>query len=139
MAKAQDPPSPIDAYGPPPPPIPAGTPMPPQYSATAPQYAQPIYGAQPRATNVLAIIALIASCAGVVVPLAYIAGIVMGFIALSQIKRTGEGGHGLALAAVIVGFAVLVIEFALVALYLVFIFWIVGTAVSTTSDYGNFG
>ena len=59
------------------------------------------YAAPPpvgRPTNVLAIIALIASF---VVPLA---GIIVGFIALNQIKRTGESGHGLALAGVILGF-----------------------------------
>ena len=33
------------------------------------------------------------------------AGIVCGHIALSQIKRTGEGGRGLAIAALIIGYA----------------------------------
>ncbi|MBM7503771.1 DUF4190 domain-containing protein [Agromyces aurantiacus] len=32
-----------------------------------------------------------------------ILGLIFGHIALSQIKRTGERGHGLALAAVIIG------------------------------------
>lgn len=49
-------------------------------------------------TNVLAIIALIAAF---VFPLA---GIIVGHIALSQIKRTGEGGHGLALWGTILGY-----------------------------------
>jgi peptidyl-prolyl cis-trans isomerase B (cyclophilin B) len=34
-----------------------------------------------------------------------IVGVILGFIALSQIKRTGEQGRGLAIAAIIVGFA----------------------------------
>ncbi|WP_158864256.1 DUF4190 domain-containing protein [Leifsonia sp. AG29] len=38
-----------------------------------------------------------------------IVGIILGFIALSQIKRTGERGRGLALAAVILGFASIVL------------------------------
>ena len=38
-----------------------------------------------------------------------IVGIILGFIALSQIKRTGEKGHGLALAAIIIGFASIVL------------------------------
>jgi hypothetical protein len=33
----------------------------------------------------------------------------MGFIARNQIKQTGEGGDGLALAAIIVGFVFVVI------------------------------
>lgn len=51
-----------------------------------------------RPTNVLSIIALIGAF---VFP---IAGIVVGFISLNQIKKTGEAGHGLALAGVILGF-----------------------------------
>ena len=35
--------------------------------------------------------------------------IVMGFIGLSQIKKTGERGRGFALAAIIIGFASIVI------------------------------
>ena len=51
-------------------------------------------------TNVLAIIALIG---GFVLPLA---GIIVGFIALNQIKTTGEAGRGLAIGGIVVGFAV---------------------------------
>jgi hypothetical protein len=60
----------------------------------APAY-QPV-AAAPR-TNVLAIVALIL---GIVVP---IGGIICGPIALGQIKRTGESGHGLAMAGLILG------------------------------------
>lgn len=49
-------------------------------------------------TNPLAIVALIAAF---VVPLA---GIICGHIALAQIKRSGERGHGLALAGTILGY-----------------------------------
>jgi hypothetical protein len=145
MAKAQDPPSPVDAYGTPPPPVPAGeeTPQPfttvPPYSAapgSVPSSAQ--YYSPPRATNTLAIIALVASCAGILIPLADIAGIVMGFIALSQIKRTGENGRGLALGAVIAGFAILVIQLVLIALYVIFIIWVVGVAGSAANYSGDY-
>lgn len=142
MAKAQDPPSPVDAYEAPPPPTPAGGPMPPQYAATpeyaltqpqsAPQYAQQ-YSAPARETNVLAIIALIASCVGFQIP-----GIVMGYIALSQIKKSGEGGHGLALAAVIVGWALLAVVIVLIVVYVVFIFFVIGIAGSAANDFGDF-
>ena len=48
-------------------------------------------------TNTLAIVALIL---GIVVP---IGGIIVGPIALGQIKRTGEGGRPLALVGLILG------------------------------------
>ncbi|MBO0983055.1 DUF4190 domain-containing protein [Rathayibacter sp. ZW T2_19] len=53
--------------------------------------------------NILAIIGFIASFFVSVV------GIVLGFIALSQIKRTGEKGRGLAIAAIVIGFAALIL------------------------------
>ncbi|TKJ34216.1 DUF4190 domain-containing protein [Blastococcus sp. CCUG 61487] len=82
-------------YGPP------GYP-PPQYGQ---QYGQPPHAGAPypppafygRPTNSLAIVALILSLT--FAP----AGLITGIIARRQIKRTGEDGDGLALAAVIVG------------------------------------
>ena len=73
-------------------------PLPPQQQ---PQYSQP-YGApaQP-GWNTMAIVAFIATF------FISIVGIILGFIALSQIKRTGEQGRGLALAAIIIGFVAL--------------------------------
>ncbi|QHC56250.1 DUF4190 domain-containing protein [Rathayibacter tanaceti] len=64
--------------------------------------------------NVLAIIGFIAAF------VVNIVGIVLGFIALSQIKRTGEKGRGLALAAVIIGFASIVL--GIIASIIVFAF-----------------
>ncbi|SMH31222.1 protein of unknown function [Rathayibacter oskolensis] len=62
--------------------------------------------------NILAIIGFIASFFVSVV------GIVLGFVALSQIKRTGEKGRGLAIAAIVIGFlAVIVSIIAFVALF----------------------
>ncbi|WP_353808320.1 DUF4190 domain-containing protein [Agromyces sp. SYSU T00194] len=48
-----------------------------------------------------------------------ILGLVFGYIALSQIKRTGERGHGLALAAVILGWIGLLIGLAILVLVIV--------------------
>jgi peptidyl-prolyl cis-trans isomerase B (cyclophilin B) len=61
--------------------------------------AAPAYQPAPvgQKTNVLAIVALIL---GIVIP---IGGIICGPIALSQIKRTGEAGRGLAIAGIIIG------------------------------------
>lgn len=73
----------------------------PQYAApqqpVAPQYAAPQQPAS-RPTNTMAIIALIAS---IIVSLV---GVILGHIALNQIKKTGEGGRGLAIAALIIGY-----------------------------------
>jgi peptidyl-prolyl cis-trans isomerase B (cyclophilin B) len=71
-------------------PLPPQQPQQPQYGA----YQQP----QPAGYNTMSIVAFILAF------FVSIVGIILGFIALSQIKRTGEQGHGLALAAVIIGF-----------------------------------
>ena len=80
----------------------------------------PSYQPAPAAgrTNTLAIVALIL---GIVVPLG---GIIVGPIALGQIKRTGEGGRGLAIAGIIIG-AVLIL------LYIILI--IVSTVIAASS------
>ncbi|HEU0182561.1 DUF4190 domain-containing protein [Agromyces sp. NPDC004153] len=111
---------------PPPPPPPApdyGTPQPqqpapaygqqaPAYGQPAPAYGQPApgygqpYGQPAKKTNVLAIVSLIASIAGFVIAwgIGSIVGIICGHISLSQIKKTGEEGRGLAVAGLIVGY-----------------------------------
>ncbi|MBU3994837.1 MAG: DUF4190 domain-containing protein [Actinobacteria bacterium] len=71
-------------------------PVAPQYAAQQ-QYAAPQQPAS-RPTNTMAIIALIAS---IIVSLV---GVILGHIALNQIKKTGEGGRGLAIAALIIGY-----------------------------------
>ncbi|MDQ4503732.1 DUF4190 domain-containing protein [Sinomonas sp. ASV322] len=50
-------------------------------------------------TNTLAIVSLIGAF---FIP---IVGVITGFIALGQIKRTGENGRGLAIAGIIIGIA----------------------------------
>jgi Domain of unknown function (DUF4190) len=74
----------------------------PAYGQTAPAYGQPT-GAK---TNTLAIISLVASIAGIVIlwGIGSIAGVICGHISLSQIKKTGEQGHGMAVAGLIVGY-----------------------------------
>jgi hypothetical protein len=64
----------------------------------------PSYGPPPgygwrRPTNQLAVIALVLSFLGALSPV----GLVLGIVARGQIRRTGEEGDGLALAAIIVG------------------------------------
>jgi hypothetical protein len=79
-----------------------------------------------RPTNVLSIIALIAAF---IIPLA---GIIVGFISLGQIKKTGEGGHGLALAGVVLGF----VFSAFYVIFFIVYFVILASAVSIGTTYG---
>ena len=73
-------------------------------AAYAPPGYGPGYGPPPghgwrRATNQLAVVALVLSFLGALSPV----GLVLGIVARGQIRRTGEAGDGLALAAIIVG------------------------------------
>ena len=62
-------------------------------------HAHPGYSpAQGNKTNGLAIASLITSF------FISIVGIILGHIALSQIKRTGENGRGLAIAGLVIGY-----------------------------------
>ena len=133
MAKAaQDPPSPVDAYEAPPPPLSPGelAPLP----RTSVQQVAATRKANSGELNDLAVIALIASCFGLTIP-----GIVMGHIALSQIKKSGETGYGLALAAVIVGYALTALIVLAVVAFVIFMFAVIGVAGSAVSDFGNLG
>jgi hypothetical protein len=72
----------------------------------------------PRRTNSMAIAAIITAV--FVAPV----GIVLGFVARSQIKRTGEDGKALATAAIVVGIAQLVLAIIVLVAYVAFILWI---------------
>jgi peptidyl-prolyl cis-trans isomerase B (cyclophilin B) len=61
------------------------------------------YAPQSNKTNGLAIASLITSF------FISIVGIILGHVALSQIKRTGENGRGLAIAGLVIGYVSLAI------------------------------
>jgi hypothetical protein len=61
-------------------------------------------------TNGLAIASLVCSVIGLCCGVGSIIGIVLGFIARSQIRTSGQAGDGLALAGIIVGFITLVLS-----------------------------
>ena len=89
------------------PPPPYGAPgyAPPPTGYPAPGYAG-AYGPPGQKTNSLAIASLIASGIGIlpfICGLGSIIGIVLGVVALNQIKTSGEGGRGLAIAGIAVG------------------------------------
>lgn len=77
------------------------TPVPPPYGAYPPPY-DPYGYPRPRPTNGMAIASLI--CAFVFAPL----GIIFGHVSLAQIKRTGEEGHGLAVAGLVISYVITV-------------------------------
>ena len=68
---------------------------------------------QVQTTNSMAIAALV--CSLLFPPL----GIVFGHIARWQIRRSGEGGRGLALAALIIGYVITILSIAFIVIFAV--------------------
>lgn len=97
---------------------------PPQYGQ--PQFGQPQYGQQPYppmeapggkgSINTLAIVSLVSSF------FVGLAGVITGHIALSQIKRTGEDGRGLAIAGLVIGYVMTLATIAVVIVMFVSLF-----------------
>ncbi|BBY16376.1 peptidylprolyl isomerase [Mycolicibacterium litorale] len=69
----------------------------------------------PRGTNAWAVAALV--CAFLFAPL----GIVFGHVSLSQIKRTGEEGRGLAIAGLVIGYVMTAVTIVVVVFGLLFL------------------
>ena len=67
----------------------------------------------PQKTNGIAIAALISSF------FVSVLGIILGFVALNQIKKTGENGRGLALAGIWIGFVAVGITVLIIILQVV--------------------
>lgn len=100
-----------------------GQPYPPQ-----PLPAQPYpyaYAPEPR-TNVLAIISLVSAF------VVSIAAVITGHIALSQIKRTGESGRGMALAGLIIGYVGVAITAVFFVVWLTLFIALASHSMSTT-------
>ncbi len=87
---------------PPTPPAGGGFPPPPPPMGSVP-------GGTPQGNNGLAIASLVLSIVGVCCGIGSILGIILGFVALNQIKKTGQPGEGLAKAGIIIGFITLAI------------------------------
>lgn len=127
-------PPPVNPYSPVEyPEYPAGYPPPPSYppsypapysgypppypSYSQPGYPQPGYpqpydpyrAATRPGTNGMAIASLVTSlCGPLTCGLSAIVGVILGFIAMNQVKETKQEGHGLALAGTIVGAVMIV-------------------------------
>ncbi|WP_131811899.1 DUF4190 domain-containing protein, partial [Mycobacterium mantenii] len=94
-------------YGPPP--YPGGYYAAPDYHSGYGPAGQP-----PAGTNPLAVASLIASFTGLLCFVGSIAAMVLGAIALDQIKRTRQDGFGLAVAGIVIGIALLVVDVVVV-------------------------
>lgn len=89
----------------------------PAYGAPANAYGQP-GGAAPK-TNTFAIVSLVSSLAGLITGITFLVGIIFGHLSLSQIKKTGENGRGMALAGLIIGYVGLLLGIILTILIIV--------------------
>ncbi len=106
-------------YGGPPYPLP-----PPQFGGPPPGYGPPSYpggyypapdylgsyGPSQPGMNGLAIGSLVASLTGFLCCVGGIVGIVLGLVALDQIKRTRQDGYALAVAGIVIGIASLIVS-----------------------------
>jgi hypothetical protein len=101
----QPPPPPPGAYGYPPPPPPGSS------------YPPPPQGV---GTNGMAIASLVCSLFGWLCIIGPILGLIFGFIALNQIKETGQGGRGMAIAGIVVGGLLIAITTVLLILGAIF-------------------
>src|SRR5260370_36346625 len=105
---AQPPPAPPRGSYPRPPPPSGGGAYPPAGGVPGPAAS----------TNGMAIASLVCSVVGAFLcGIGSIVGIVLGVIALNQIKQTGQGGRGMALAGIIVGAVALVAGLIWVVIY----------------------
>ncbi len=107
-----------------PPPVPAPSPYPP------PPY--PPYPYPPRRTNAMAIASLV--CAFLFAPLA----ILFGHLSLSQIKRSGEEGRGMAVAGLVIGY-ILTVATVLILVVGVLLFSWAAKVVRESPEYRGMG
>jgi Domain of unknown function (DUF4190) len=99
--------APPGGYGPPSyPPYPAGYHPGPDYLGG--------YGAMQSGTNTMAVVSLVSSLVGLLCCIGSVVAIVLGAMALNEIKRTREDGHGLAVAGIVIGVATLVVYLVII-------------------------
>lgn len=117
----------------------SGAQQPPQYQYPAPSYLPPYPAGQypsqrqypaPVPTNGLAVAALVCGILGFFTGLSAIAAVICGHVSLSQLRRTGGEGRGMAIAGLITGY--IVIGFMALGVVLFCILWagLIGAASS---------
>lgn len=84
---------------------------PPEQASPPSRYPPPGYEGryiQRSETNAMAMGSLIASIVGLLVPFSSIVGIVLGLVAINQIKKTRQSGYGMAVGGIVIAIATLV-------------------------------
>ncbi|MGC4745603.1 DUF4190 domain-containing protein [Micromonospora sp. DT201] len=130
-----DPYAPVDPYAGA---QPAGQPMPgyPASGYAQPGYPQqfPGYGYPPaQKTNGMAIAALVLALVGIASCITAPVGAILGHVAQKQIRLSGEGGAGMAKAAIIIGWILTGLLALLIAFYVAAIIYAIATG--DNSDY----
>ncbi|MEW2473347.1 MULTISPECIES: DUF4190 domain-containing protein [Micromonospora] len=103
---------------------PAGYPPQPGYGYPQPGYGYP----PPQPTNSLAIVALVLSLIGIGSCITAPIGAIMGHVAMRQIRERGEGGEGMAKAAIIVGWILTALLVLAIAVYVVLIIFAISSS-----------
>ncbi|MCM0674220.1 DUF4190 domain-containing protein [Micromonospora phytophila] len=101
-----------------------------------PPPAYPNYGyAPPQKTNGLAIAALVLALVGLASCITAPVGAILGHVARKQIQQTGEGGEGMAKAAIIVGWILTGLFVLLILFYVALIGFAIWQSESSSSSY----
>ncbi|MEH0984644.1 DUF4190 domain-containing protein [Micromonospora sp. CPCC 205556] len=134
----QDPYAPAAPYQGTPPYPPQAAPADPYAAAaaypTGPAYPGYGYPTAPK-TNSMAIAALVLSLVGFASCITAPIGAILGHVARKQIRETGEGGEGMAKAAIIVGWILTGLLLLLIAFYIVVIVLAIADTSSGGSDF----
>lgn len=101
---------------------------------SAPMYQQPPpgYGPPSAPTNGMAIASLVCGVLGLAVGITFIPAIICGHSSIKQIKQTGEGGRGLAVAGLVLGYLVFALFLLLVVALVVIA--VLGREATTTFE-----
>src|SRR5690606_24683667 len=118
---------------------PSGDTAPPPYAShsvsqagpPAPQATSTLGATTLATTNTYALISIILAF------ISPLAAIVFGHMALSQIKRNGDAGRGIALTGTIIGYAYFAVLALLIVMYIGFIFLMIGTMGAAFSGSGS--
>jgi hypothetical protein len=84
----------------------------------------------------MAIASLVCSLAGLVTCISAPVGAILGHVARRQIRERGEGGDGMALAGIVVGWILTALGIVGCGIYVVFFVWLVNQDPSSF-DSGN--
>lgn len=98
------------------------------YAAAPQQWEKPVpTGTTLASVNAFAILSIIFAFS---VPLM---AIIFGHMGLSQIKRTGDSGKGIALTGTIIGY----VSFAAIAVFLILYLTFIGLMIGAAAEFGN--